>query len=136
MADALGVEANVALEVQQMKQFLDKEMSWLQEQLGTMGLRALDPKEKKEQWNKKWEKKRKQGPQYSWLWGCDDAHNSDCELHCQWGPSVAAEAVQGHLLQISEVPEQNLSLHAVSREDDAREFFFAIRFLLFCKYIF
>ena len=47
MADALGVEANVALEVQQMKQFLDKEMSWLQEQLGTMGLRALDPKEKK-----------------------------------------------------------------------------------------
>ena len=39
---------------------------------------------------------------------------------------MAAEAVQGHLLQISEVPEQNLSLHAVSREDDAREVIFLL----------
>ena len=41
MADALGVEANVALEVQQMKQFLDKEMSWLQEQYYMMGSQVI-----------------------------------------------------------------------------------------------
>ena len=50
---------------------------------------------------------------------------------------MAAEAVQGHLLQISEVPEQNLSLHAVSRENDARDLFFLLLFgFCFFAYIF
>ena len=42
MADAQDVEAKVALEVQKLKQFLEKELSWLQDKLGS-NLHAMDP---------------------------------------------------------------------------------------------
>ena len=43
MADAQDVEAMVELEVQKLKQFLEKELRWLQDKLGSMERRVQDP---------------------------------------------------------------------------------------------
>ena len=46
MADAQAVEANVALEVQKLRQIIDKAMKEVRERLGSIDSRGLDPNKK------------------------------------------------------------------------------------------
>ena len=49
MADAQAVEANVALEVQKLRQIIDKAMKEVREMLGSIYSRALDPNKKQQE---------------------------------------------------------------------------------------